>query len=78
VVRLAPEEVSFITDAWNDIYAKQPNRTQLRKDPFDVKGPEGRPGYVVWIFGVCSSIFVLMSNSGLLFEYDDIAHAHQR
>jgi hypothetical protein len=46
VVRLAPEEVSFITDAWNDIYAKQPNRAQLRKDPFDVKGPEGRPGYV--------------------------------
>ncbi|KAH8667962.1 cytochrome P450 [Tricladium varicosporioides] len=33
VVRIAPAEVSFINNAWNDIYGKQPGQPQLGRDP---------------------------------------------
>jgi hypothetical protein len=45
-VRLAPDEVSFISDVWTDIYGRQQNRPQLRKDPLSLKGPKSGTRYV--------------------------------
>ncbi|RDL35462.1 uncharacterized protein BP5553_07393 [Venustampulla echinocandica] len=40
IVRLAPDEVSFITaSAWGDIYMKQPGKPQLGKNPYDFLPP---------------------------------------
>lgn len=40
IVRLAPDEISFITaSAWGDIYMKHPGKPQLGKSPFDFLPP---------------------------------------
>jgi hypothetical protein len=72
VVRLAPTEVSFISDAWHDIYGKHSGQAQLKKDPLSLKGPESGARYV-FCLGFWRLFFasVLTLVSGLLYEQHD-------